>query len=190
MAMFCATSNARAGEVGVPVPGCETKLAPVDGKLEVRFRGPHVMPGYWRAEELNRGVFDDEGFLRTGDALKPLDDSDPSRGFLFDGRLAEDFKLSSGTFVSVGPAARSHDRSRRSLHPGRGSRRDQPGTASLRSSSRARIFVQDWRDRLDAAPSHCLMCCSIKACVACLKRCWCESTKVPREVRAASIAWW
>ena len=61
------------------------------------------MSGYWRAEQLNREVFDHEGFLRTGDALKPLDEADPSRGFLFDGRLAEDFKLSSGTFVSVGP---------------------------------------------------------------------------------------
>ncbi len=103
MAMFCAAMHARAGEVGIPVPGCETKLAPVDGKLEVRFRGPHVMPGYWRAEDLNREVFDEEGFLRTGDALKPIDETDPSRGFIFDGRLAEDFKLSSGTFVSVGP---------------------------------------------------------------------------------------
>jgi feruloyl-CoA synthase len=102
-AMFSASDHAKAGEVGIPVPGCDMLLVPTDGKLEVRFRGPNVMPGYWRAGELNRDVFDEENFLRTGDALKPLDSEHPERGFLFDGRLAEDFKLSSGTFVSVGP---------------------------------------------------------------------------------------
>jgi feruloyl-CoA synthase len=102
-AMFSFAANARSGEVGIPVPGCRVKLAPVDGKLEARFSGPNVMKGYWRTPELNQGVFDDEGFFCTGDALKPMDGAAPERGFLFDGRLAEDFKLSSGTFVSVGP---------------------------------------------------------------------------------------
>jgi feruloyl-CoA synthase len=102
-AMFCFSDTARSGEVGIPVPGCRVKLAPVDGKLEARFSGPNVMKGYWRTPELNQGVFDDEGFFCTGDALKPMHSAEPERGFLFDGRLAEDFKLSSGTFVSVGP---------------------------------------------------------------------------------------
>lgn len=102
-AMFSRAELSVAGDVGLPCPGCEMKLAPVEGKLELRFRGPNVMPGYWRAPELQAESFDEEGFLRTGDALRPHDDSDLARGFAFDGRLAEDFKLSSGTFVSVGP---------------------------------------------------------------------------------------
>ncbi|RKP49693.1 feruloyl-CoA synthase [Pararobbsia silviterrae] len=94
----------RAGYVGLPAHGCEVKLAPVDGKLEVRFRGPHVMPGYWRIAEADaRDVFDDEGYYRTGDAVRFADPAQPEIGLMFDGRIAEDFKLSSGTFVSVGP---------------------------------------------------------------------------------------
>ncbi|SEE92328.1 trans-feruloyl-CoA synthase [Burkholderia sp. WP9] len=93
-----------AGYVGVPAPGCEVKLAPVSGKLEARFRGPHVMAGYWRMDEENvAGSFDDEGYYCSGDALKFVDPRKPELGLLFDGRIAEDFKLSSGTFVSVGP---------------------------------------------------------------------------------------
>jgi feruloyl-CoA synthase len=92
-----------AGHIGLPNPGCEVKLVPLDGKWEIRFRGPHVMPGYWREPELTREAFDDEGFYRTGDAARFVDESDLSMGLLFDGRLAEDFKLSTGTFVSVGP---------------------------------------------------------------------------------------
>jgi feruloyl-CoA synthase len=92
-----------AGYVGLPAPGCELKLVPVDGKLEARMRGPHVMPGYWRNPEQTREVFDDEGYYCTGDALKFVDDDEPALGLVFDGRIAEDFKLSSGTFVSVGP---------------------------------------------------------------------------------------
>ncbi len=75
----------------------------MDGKVEVRFRGPNVMAGYWREPELTAAAFDEEGFYRTGDAVKWVDPSDPDRGLMFDGRIAEDFKLSSGTFVSVGP---------------------------------------------------------------------------------------
>ncbi|WP_045762197.1 feruloyl-CoA synthase [Xanthomonas albilineans] len=96
------TSNTP-GEVGVPAPGCEVKLVPVGDKLEARFRGPHVMPGYWNAPQQTAEAFDEEGFYCSGDALKLIDPQYPERGLLFDGRLAEDFKLSSGVFVSVGP---------------------------------------------------------------------------------------
>lgn len=91
------------GHIGLPVPGVEAKLVPIDGKLEVRFRGPHVTPGYYREPELTQAAFDEEGFYRTGDAVTFLDESDLQKGMRFDGRLAEDFKLTSGTFVSVGP---------------------------------------------------------------------------------------
>ncbi|PQO99860.1 feruloyl-CoA synthase [Massilia phosphatilytica] len=93
----------RAGYVGVPAPGCRVKLVPVGGKFEARFAGPHVMPGYWRAPDLTAEAFDEEGYYRTGDALRFYDPARPELGFVFDGRIAEDFKLSSGTFVSVGP---------------------------------------------------------------------------------------
>ncbi|AMN80551.1 feruloyl-CoA synthase [Pseudomonas azotoformans] len=92
-----------AGYVGLPAPGCEVKLVPVDGKLEARFRGPHVMPGYWRSQKQTDAAFDDENFYCSGDALKLADPLDPQLGLMFDGRIAEDFKLSSGVFVSVGP---------------------------------------------------------------------------------------
>lgn len=92
-----------AGYVGLPAPGCEVKLAPVDGKLEARFRGPHVMPGYWRQDELNQDAFDEEGFYRSGDALRFADPQHWEWGLMFDGRIAEDFKLGTGVFVSVGP---------------------------------------------------------------------------------------
>jgi len=92
-----------AGYVGLPAPGCEVKLVPTDGKLEARMRGPHVMPGYWRNPEESQRVFDDAGYYCTGDALRFVDAEQPTLGLVFDGRLAEDFKLSSGTFVSVGP---------------------------------------------------------------------------------------
>ena len=93
----------RSGDIGLPAPGVEVKLVPVDGKLEIRFRGPNVMPGYWRAPEQTAEAFDAEGFYCSGDAVKPIAADNPGRGFMFDGRTAEDFKLSTGTFVSVGP---------------------------------------------------------------------------------------
>ncbi|MBD8530524.1 MULTISPECIES: feruloyl-CoA synthase [unclassified Massilia] len=93
----------RAGYVGVPAPGCKVKLVPLNGKLEARFHGPHVTPGYWRAPHLTAEAFDADGYYCTGDALRFVDDAHPEHGFMFDGRIAEDFKLSSGTFVSVGP---------------------------------------------------------------------------------------
>ncbi len=102
--LFTTVPIMRAGYVGTPAPGCEVKLVPVNGKLEARFRGPHVMQGYWRMPETPaQPVFDEEGFYRSGDALKFVDPDRPELGFMFDGRIAEDFKLSSGTFVSVGP---------------------------------------------------------------------------------------
>jgi feruloyl-CoA synthase len=95
--------TSRSGHVGLPVSGNDAKLVPTNGKLEVRARGPNVTPGYWRAPELTREAFDEEGFYRLGDALKPAEADDLDAGFDFDGRIAEDFKLASGTWVSVGP---------------------------------------------------------------------------------------
>ena len=100
---FAVGSGVRSGHIGLPVPGVEVKLAPLDGKMEIRFRGPNVMPGYWRAPQETAAAFDEEGYYRTGDAAGLLDPTDAACGLLFDGRIAEDFKLSSGTFVSVGP---------------------------------------------------------------------------------------
>lgn len=92
----------RAGVIGLPNPGCELKLVPAAGKMEVRVRGPHVTPGYFRREDLTRAAFDEEGFYRIGDAMKFADAAVPAKGLVFDGRVAEDFKLSSGTWVHVG----------------------------------------------------------------------------------------
>ncbi len=93
----------RAGMVGVPAPGMDLKLVPNEGKLEARVRGPNITPGYWRQQAITSAAFDEEGYYKLGDALLFVDEGDPDRGFIFDGRLAEDFKLSSGTWVSVGP---------------------------------------------------------------------------------------
>jgi feruloyl-CoA synthase len=97
------TLNAFAGLVGLPAPGMELKLVPVESKMEARVRGPNVTPGYWKDDQLTAAAFDDEGFYRLGDAMEFVDPSDPAQGLVFDGRLAEDFKLSTGTWVSVGP---------------------------------------------------------------------------------------
>lgn len=93
----------KAGYVGVPAPGCKVKLVPSGDKLEARFHGPHVTPGYWRAPQLTAEAFDSEGYYCTGDALRFIDPERRELGFMFDGRIAEDFKLNTGTFVSVGP---------------------------------------------------------------------------------------
>jgi len=79
------------------------KLVPQGEKLEARLRSPSITPGYWRQPELTSAAFDEEGFYRLGDALLFVDPNDASKGFIFDGRLAEDFKLATGTWVSVGP---------------------------------------------------------------------------------------
>ncbi len=89
--------------IGLPVPGVEAKLVPSGEKLEIRVRGPNVTPGYWRQDDLTREAFDDEGFYCMGDAARPVDPRDLSKGLVFDGRIKEDFKLSTGTWVSVGP---------------------------------------------------------------------------------------
>src|ERR1700678_3085169 len=102
MAIQATWETDRAGGVGIPIPGVEAKLVPCGKKLEVRVRGPNVTPGYWRQPELTRKTFDQEGFYSFGDALRFVDPSDVNKGFEFDGRLSEDFKLSSGTWVNVG----------------------------------------------------------------------------------------
>lgn len=89
--------------IGLPGRGVELKLVPFEGKLEARVRGPNITPGYWRQTELTRAAFDADGFYKLGDALRFADPADVNRGFYFDGRIAEDFKLSTGTWVAVGP---------------------------------------------------------------------------------------
>jgi feruloyl-CoA synthase len=100
---FALGTEVRSGDIGLPAPGVTAKLVPADDKLEVRFRGPNLMPGYWRAPAESAAAFDEEGFYRTGDAVRYVDAANPQRGLRFDGRIAEDFKLSTGTFVNVGP---------------------------------------------------------------------------------------
>jgi feruloyl-CoA synthase len=101
---ICANAHeVKEAHIGLPAPGVELKLVPSGDKQEVRYRGPNVTPGYWRAPEQTAEHFDAEGFYCSGDAAKPMDPAHPELGFLFDGRIAEDFKLSTGTFVSVGP---------------------------------------------------------------------------------------
>jgi feruloyl-CoA synthase len=102
-ALVCTWDSSRPGNIGLPFPGVELKLVPNAGKLEARLRGPHITPGYWRQDNHTRDAFDAEGFYKIGDALKFADPDDPGKGLLFDGRIAEDFKLNTGTWVSVGP---------------------------------------------------------------------------------------
>jgi len=92
----------RAGVIGLPVAECELKLVPSAGKLEARVRGPNVTPGYYKRPDLTAAAFDEEGFYRIGDAVRFADPADPAKGIVFDGRVAEDFKLSTGTWVNAG----------------------------------------------------------------------------------------
>ena len=101
-AMVCRPEHCRSGRVGLPVRGLELKLAPVADKREARVRGPNVTPGYWRDPAATASARDEDGFFRMGDALVPADPDDLSVGYAFDGRLNEDFKLTSGVWVSVG----------------------------------------------------------------------------------------
>lgn len=103
MALQCTWDTEHAGTIGIPMPGVEAKLAPVGSKLEVRVKGPNVTPGYWKDPELTGRAFDEEGYYRFGDAARFVDAEDINQGLFFDGRLAEDFKLSSATFVNIGP---------------------------------------------------------------------------------------
>jgi feruloyl-CoA synthase len=100
--MMCTTRQETAGNLGVPAPGVTLKLVPQQGKFEARVKGPSITPGYWRAPKLTKDAFDDEGFYCFGDAFRFADPQDPAKGFYFDGRLAENFKLASGTWVAVG----------------------------------------------------------------------------------------
>ena len=101
LARTWATDNA--ANMGLPAAGMELKLVPFEGKLEARVRGPNITPGYWRQPEFTAAAFDEEGFYRLGDTFKFADPNDPKQGLLFDGRMAEDFKLATGTWVNVGP---------------------------------------------------------------------------------------
>jgi feruloyl-CoA synthase len=92
----------RAGVIGVPLPGVDIKLVPTADKMEVCVRGPNVSPGYWKRPDLTSAAFDDEGFYKPGDAVRLADPMDPAKGLMFDGRIAEDFKLTTGTWVHVG----------------------------------------------------------------------------------------
>ena len=105
---ICANAHVvKSGHIGLPAPGLEMKLVPVGpgpgAKHEVRYRGPNVTPGYWRAPAQTAESFDAEGYFCSGDTARPMDAARPEHGYMFDGRIAEDFKLSTGTFVSVGP---------------------------------------------------------------------------------------
>jgi feruloyl-CoA synthase len=103
MALQCTWDSEHSGVIGIPMPGVEAKLVSHGSKTEIRVKGPNVTPGYWKEPELTRCAFDEEGYYRFGDAIRFLDPQDVNKGLMFDGRLAEDFKLSSGTFVNVGP---------------------------------------------------------------------------------------
>ena len=102
-ALFVTNPNVKAGDLGVPTPGLEIKLVQLGDKTELRYRGPNITPGYWRAPDETAKHFDEEGFFCSGDAVKWIDEHDIHQGLKFDGRIAEDFKLATGTFVSVGP---------------------------------------------------------------------------------------
>src|SRR5262245_10351336 len=103
LALSTGASGAVAGLIGLPAPGVELKLVPVGDTMEGRVRGANVTPGFWRDDEMTAAAFDEEGFYKLGDAMRFADPAEPRRGLVFDGRLAEDFKLSTGTWVRVGP---------------------------------------------------------------------------------------
>jgi feruloyl-CoA synthase len=92
----------RPGVIGLPMPGVKLKFVPNGGKLEMRIRGDNIFPGYRDNPEATAAAFDEEGYYCIGDAGHLLDEADPLQGVVFNGRVAEDFKLTSGTWVSVG----------------------------------------------------------------------------------------
>lgn len=100
--LMCTTDQRIAGNIGLPARGLTLKLVPAEGKLEARLKGPNITPGYWREPALTEAAFDEEGFYRLGDAFRFADPQDAAKGFYFDGRLAENFKLNTGTWVGVG----------------------------------------------------------------------------------------
>lgn len=101
--LYITRPEVKSGDLGLPAAGLELKLVPSGDKTEVRYRGPNITPGYWRSPEATAEAFDEEGFFCTGDAVAWIDPANPNLGLRFDGRIAEDFKLATGTFVSVGP---------------------------------------------------------------------------------------
>ena len=101
--LMCMSEQDLAGNCGIPARGVELKLVPFEGRLEARLRGPNITPGYWKNPDLTAKAFDEEGFYRLGDALRFADPADAGKGFYFDGRIGENFKLTTGTWVSVGP---------------------------------------------------------------------------------------
>ncbi|AFK02738.1 AMP-dependent synthetase and ligase [Emticicia oligotrophica DSM 17448] len=101
-AMFANWGGAFSGLLGVPVAGMDVKLVPDGDKVEARYRASNVTKGYWRNPEATAAAFDEDGYYKTGDAVKFLDENNPDKGLVFDGRIAEDFKLSTGTWVNVG----------------------------------------------------------------------------------------
>jgi feruloyl-CoA synthase len=149
----------QAGVIGLPAPGLELKLAAVGDKLEVRYRGPSITPAYWRQPELAAETFDEEGYLCSGDAAVFIDPAEPQRGLKFDGRIAEDFKLISGTWVSVSSIrARALAQAQPHVHDVvvTGDGRDGLGLlvfmapGSLPEDPAVRVWAQDWLDTLAA----------------------------------------
>lgn len=101
-ALFANWGGSYSGLLGVPVAGLAVKLVADGDKMEIRYKAPNVTKGYWRNLEATQKAFDEEGFYKTGDAVKFVDENCPDKGLIFDGRIAEDFKLSTGTWVNVG----------------------------------------------------------------------------------------
>ena len=102
-AIFVPRPEVQSGDLGLPAAGMRLKLVPMGDKVEVRYQGPNITPGYWRAPEATAEAFDEEGYFKSGDAVTWIDPNNIHLGLKFDGRIAEDFKLATGTFVSVGP---------------------------------------------------------------------------------------
>lgn len=100
--LFCTEPQEKPGNIGIPAQGITLKLVPVEGKYELRLKGPNITPGYWRNAKLTAEAFDEDGFYRIGDTVKFVTPGDPRKGFYFDGRMAENFKLQTGTWVAVG----------------------------------------------------------------------------------------
>lgn len=101
-ALYCTDPQETPGNIGIPSQGIEMKLVPTQGKLEVRLKGPNITPGYWKDAKATAAAFDDEGYFCMGDALRFAREGDPAKGFHFDGRIAENFKLTTGTWVATG----------------------------------------------------------------------------------------
>ena len=133
-ALFNTEYGSKSGRLGVPVPGLSVKLVPDGDKLEARIRGGNISPGYWRNQEATTAAFDEEGYYRTGDAVKLLDPEDPNQGLVFDGRISEEFKLDTGTWVRVGPIKAAL------VHAGEGLIRDAVITGLNRSYVGAIVF--------------------------------------------------